>query len=603
MARKASKTKIKLAESGFEAFEARDWPLAERYLTRAIERDRSNANVRLCLAITLEHLGDVDASAREYCEVLALRAGHSEALQRLSSLLRRFRVEDVGGLSAAGLKAAIGPSTPAVQLVINTALRRLEAAGDLADPLAQVRFGHADATAADLLRKGQKAATRNELLLRSLAFGKVINVPMEHLLTAMRKELLLNVPSSQMTEDKFLFQFVLALVKQCEINEYVWPVADVEQDALSELRIDQGRLLAGDVSEAWTLCLELLYQPFDKGVLRGASRDDVRRIRPKALTEYLMALVDNRSRDRDISAAIPRLSAPEDPVGERVARHYEANPYPRWKSLQTSQPGALRRKLGDFFDAPSLAFMDQPYDVLIAGCGTGQQACQSAAGYGENARFLAIDISLASLTYAQRMAQELAITNVEFAQADIMDLATWDRDFDVIESVGVLHHMADPGAGCQAIAARLKPNGLMYLGFYSQISRRSIAALHHEDGYPGADCTDDAARAYRQALMLRKPGEAGHELLASHNFYSLNEFRDLVLNPNEHHLRLEDIEALLATCGLTFRGFTIDPQAWSAFSKMFPDDPWPGQLSNWGRLEEERPRTFDAMYRFWCQRA
>ncbi len=600
---KASKTKNKLAQSGFEAFEAGDLPLAERYLTRAIKLDRSNVNVRLCLANTLERSGDVDAAAREYCEVLALRPAHSVAVRQFSSLLRRFRVEDVGALSAVGLKAAIGASTPAVQLVVNTALRRLEATGDLADPLAQVGAGQADALAADLLRKGQKAATRNELLLRSLGFGKVSSVPLEHLLTALRKELLLNVSSERMTEDKFLFQFVLAVVKQCEINEYVWSVDEAEHKALAGLRVDKERLLNGDVSEAWKLCLELLYKPFDRGTVGDASRDDVRGIRPKALTQYLEALVENGVRDREISKSIKRLSTPVDAIGERVARHYEASPYPRWTSLQTSQPGALRRKLGDFFSTQSLAFMAQPFDVLIAGCGTGQHACQSAAGYGENAHLLGIDLSLASLTYAQRMAQVCGIANVEFAQADIMDLANAQRDFDVIESIGVLHHMADPFAGCQAIVERLKPNGLLYLGLYSQISRRSIAALHREDGYPGADCTDDEARAYRQSLMSRRAGAVGHELLVSHNFYSLNEFRDLVLNPNEHHLRLGDIEAWLAKCGLTFRGFTIDPQTWQDFSQMFPDDPWPGRLSNWARLEEGRPRTFDAMYRFWCQRA
>jgi hypothetical protein len=29
---------------------------------------------------------------------------------------------------------------------------------------------------------------------------------------------------------------------------------------------------------------------------------------------------------------------------------------------------------------------------------------------------------------------------------------------------------------------------------------------------------------------------------------------------------------------------------------------WPGRLEDWARYEAENPRTFDAMYRFWCER-
>jgi hypothetical protein len=36
----------------------------------------------------------------------------------------------------------------------------------------------------------------------------------------------------------------------------------------------------------------------------------------------------------------------------------------------------MRRALGHHFRPDELAFLDRPFEVLIAGCGTGQQAVQ-----------------------------------------------------------------------------------------------------------------------------------------------------------------------------------------------------------------------------------
>ena len=59
-------------------------------------------------------------------------------------------------------------------------------------------------------------------------------------------------------------------------------------------------------------------------------------------------------------------------------------------------------------------------DVLIAGCGTGQQLV-SKTSY-ENSRILAVDLSLSSLAFAKRKMQELNHSNVEFLHGDILNL-------------------------------------------------------------------------------------------------------------------------------------------------------------------------------------
>ena len=70
-----------------------------------------------------------------------------------------------------------------------------------------------------------------------------------------------------------------------------------------------------------------------------------------------------------------------------------------------------------------------------------------------HARVLAIDLSLASLSYAKRMAENFGLGDIEFAQADIMMAGSIGRQFDFIDASGVLHHLADPWAGWKILLA------------------------------------------------------------------------------------------------------------------------------------------------------
>ena len=73
----------------------------------------------------------------------------------------------------------------------------------------------------------------------------------------------------------------------------------------------------------------------------------------------------------------------------------------------------------------------------------------------------AVDLSLASLAYAQRKSNELSFTNIDYLQADILHLHQMGKEFDIIESAGVLHHMDEPMAGWRVLVDLLKPGGLM----------------------------------------------------------------------------------------------------------------------------------------------
>jgi hypothetical protein len=68
---------------------------------------------------------------------------------------------------------------------------------------------------------------------------------------------------------------------------------------------------------------------------------------------------------------------------------------------------------------------------------------------------LAIDLSAASLGYAKARTGALGVTNIDYAQADILQLGATGRTFDMIQSAGVLHHLADPWAGWRVLLSLL----------------------------------------------------------------------------------------------------------------------------------------------------
>jgi len=217
---------------------------------------------------------------------------------------------------------------------------------------------------------------------------------------------------------------------------------------------------------------------------------------------------------------------------------------------------------------------------------------------------LAIDLSLTSLGYARRKTAELGCTGMEFAQADLLQLGSvLDRRFDLVESVGVLHHLADPWAGWRVLLSLLRPGGIMRLGFYSALARRNIVKVREfiaEKGYRPA--AEDIRRC-RQDLMGPDARAELRSVVDEPDFFSTSACRDLLFHVQEHRLSLTEIGAFLRENWLTFLGFDLDSDVRRAYGRRFPDDVAGINLEHWQRFENDNPDTFSGMYQFWVQKA
>lgn len=583
---------------------------AAGHFERAIEAAPRDPGPRYNQALVLERLGAFDDAARRLTESLARRSAPEQAARRLASLAARAWIPGSIDIDAAGLLAAFGAAGIDPQGLSTLALRRLEASGAWGAAIDRIVAGEdAQELAASLMERRTAAILRDPLLLAALGHGIVTHPYSERLLTALR-DLLLALPEERFL-DPALMTFALALIHQTALNEGVWPRSrEVEHALASECARLAGRLgeagkepSAGPATGlATTITRVALFLTPGELIDLGVTSHLARRLRPRALAETLAPLLDEVEIERADDPEIPSLTTVRQSTSQRVAGQYRARPYPRWRGIDTGVEGAVHQALARFFPPERLARLASPYEVLVAGCGTGRHACQSAIGHGSGARVLAIDLSRPSLAYARRQAAGLGISSIRFAEADILELPDELGPFHVIESVGVLHHLADPEAGGHRLASLLAPGGMMWLGLYSAISRRNIARYRAEPGYPGPDASDVEARAYRQLLLSRPPDEGEADIATSIDAHSLSGFRDLVLHQSEATFTTARIAAFLAAEGLQFRGFILPAGVWEDFRAAHPNEEWPGSLESWGIYEEANPRTFDAMYSFWCDR-
>jgi len=325
---------------------------------------------------------------------------------------------------------------------------------------------------------------------------------------------------------------------------------------------------------------------------------------PKALDGLLTQQVREPLEDRDARASIPRLTPITDGVSLLVQQQYEENPYPRWvRTAATVSPTTLDVYLHRQLPLARLRDLGKRdgVQVLIAGCGTGQHSIETAQRL-VGVDTLAVDLSLTSLCYAQRKSRALGLKNLQYAQADIMQLGAIGRSFDLIEAGGVLHHLADPLAGWRVLISLLRPGGVMRVGLYSELARSHLTAAQAfiAAGRYGSSAND--IRRFRQDLMLT--GSATAAKIAEHrDFFSISESRDLLFHRQEHRFTLPQISSFLVECGLECLGFDVEGSLVQQFRRRFPD---PGALTDlelWHAFETENPHTFAGMYQFFVQKA
>jgi len=437
------------------------------------------------------------------------------------------------------------------------------------------------------------------LLLRILELSSIPDFVLEKMLTQVRKATLHKVVYEGIGNNSGL-QFFSTLALNCFTNEYVFSESEQEQEEIRLLQERVGSAFSSMRTPSHTEILVLgAYRPlhtfsWSRDILSSDTYTDIKNV--------IHAQINNANYEQNLRSSIQRLDLVQDRVSELVRDQYEENPYPRWiKTGLSDKPTSMLRVLqsiGVEVTNSALQFPENP-DILVAGCGTGQHALSTAARFS-NCRVLALDLSLSSLCYALRKTQELGISNIEYLQADILGLNQLDREFHIIESVGVLHHMDNPLSGWKALVDKLCINGYMKIGLYSELARNNIVQARREIELRGYSPSLDDIRKYRDEIISRSSDFT--IILGSRDFYSLSTCRDLLFHVQEHRFTLPQLENSLHHLGLRFLGFEMKNSSKHKFRKLYPDHDAMRSLRLWHEFELENPDTFAGMYQFWVQK-
>ena len=461
----------------------------------------------------------------------------------------------------------------------------------------------AEATSLDHLH--DHSLITDSCLLVSLRTFAYASYSLEASLTRIRRLILDSALNNHNPPVSYL-RFVSHLACQMELNEYVYQITAPE---------------LANVKSLIAKCFELPHlRPYLLPVILCYQSV---RVLPKLLQSYFKSHIENipcsyLSDYSDlVSTSIPLpqsvkqhwRSTQRDTTSKRalIKRNYELFPYPRFRfgdyfpEYMRLQPQSIIQ--GETSNTECTLFpSDVPTRILIAGCGTGNQLID-ATRYA-NSSIDAVDISESSLTYAHEKVCYYNISNAKLYLLDLLNLSTLNSTYHIIESVGVLHHIDQFTAALSSLCSVLCPNGYLKIGLYSRIAREAIHAhrpLSTNDVNP-QNIAD--LRNYRSEMLSNAINQSNCSFSSNiPDLYTLSEFRDLLFNPYERCFQLNEIQEILDSFSLTFKGFVVPSSVQRLYSTLFPSDTARTNLENWSKLEEQYPDTFIGMYIFWVQKS
>jgi len=252
-------------------------------------------------------------------------------------------------------------------------------------------------------------------------------------------------------------------------------------------------------------------------------------------------------------------------VSTLVAKQYEAFAYPEPFADLEEAIGAGYYQVGD----PSLygpvlwpcGRPSGPLKILVAGCGTVQAAYVAFNNRGDEV--VGIDLSEASLAHERFLQDKHGLSKLRLFKGDLLDVASLGSDFDVIICTGVLHHMANPGAGLGALRGVLASDGVMVLMVYGATVRTGVYMLQDAFRRMGIAQSPDGVASVRQILgelpsrhyaqdYIRASGELKHDAAIVDTF----------LHPQDRAYTVPQLLELVDGAGLTFQNWIDNLPYW-----------------------------------------
>ena len=267
----------------------------------------------------------------------------------------------------------------------------------------------------------------------------------------------------------------------------------------------------------------------------------------------------------------------DNPRADAVSRQYERYRYPKpIQDLEVWLAGSWQ-----WFDpshAHRIFWPDREYkpdlDILIAGCGTNQAAV--FAFTNPDAKVVAVDVSQPSLDHHHYLKDKHGLDNLECHRLPLEELPTLGRDFDLIVSTGVLHHLADPQVGMNAVASCLRPDGALGVMLYAKYGRIGIEMLQSVFRDLRLEPNESSIALVRQTLSLLPADHPVQPYLRGARELQFDEaLVDTFLPGRERSHTVDDCIDLVNKAGLVFQGWFQKAPYYPHEMLVAPNDLYP----------------------------
>lgn len=419
----------------------------------------------------------------------------------------------------------------------------------------------------------------------------------------------LNNPDKLINESG-LDPIIKMITKQCFENEYIWEITKEENLAIGQLYSSVTKKYKS--GESVSNCEIQILASYKKLYDYSNIKNFLKKIKKTESIYNLIKLqVLDYEEEADLLSRITSIGKINNKISLNVQSQYEENPYPRWlkeeiisKSRKNKIINNLSRVEREIYPNRINDKKKEIKNILIAGCGTGSHPVSVALSEPE-VKVYALDISKASIAYGMRQAKELNISNIEWLHGDILEFDSFNKEFDIIESSGVLHHTENPNKGFQTLTKKLSKGGFFKVGLYSKSYRQLLNPAKKmicECEFK-SNKDNEQVREARKKLIELIPGNRPELIpITTRDFYSTSEFIDLLMHAQELSYEMEDLINLYSKdynfLGFIFSGNTEKNQ----YRDKFPVDEKMIDLNNWSILEKDNTMLFNAMYQFWLQK-
>ena len=251
-----------------------------------------------------------------------------------------------------------------------------------------------------------------------------------------------------------------------------------------------------------------------------------------------------------------------------VQRLYDTYPFPPEPLLDEPPPGYNWR--WNWLTAYNFCTGQKPQRqdirILDAGCGTGV-GTEYLVHLNPQASVVGIDLSAGALSVAEERCRRSGANRAEFHHLSLYDAQQLDGEFELINCVGVLHHLPDPIRGIKSLAAKLAPGGLMHIFVYGELGRweiqlmqKAIALLQGNQQGDYRDGVQLGRQLFAALPETNRIVKREKERWSLENHRDAN-FADMYVHPQEIDYNVETLFELIDASGLEFIGFS-NPGYW-----------------------------------------